>query len=684
MDVQVSDSFKRMTVKAIWSIILFATVYILLIIAVLAFAFFCLYLAFTLITLGISWITVVLSLGIASLGVLLVIFLFKFLFKKNKVNTSHMLEIHRNNHPRLFAMIDDIVAAVETNSPKRVYLTNDVNAAVFYDSSFWSMVFPVRKNLLIGMGLINTLTAEELKAVLAHEFGHFSQRTMKVGSYVYNVNQVIYNMLYENESYNKLLEAWSSISSFFVFFARIVVELVKGIQWILRKMYQLINLNYMGLSREMEFHADEVATHVTGSAPFVSALLRINLSNHSYNMSLNYYDKRIGDCVVSPNLYPEQSFIMHLLAKESDLKYHHALPVVTLPDLNRYNKSKLNIKDQWSSHPSTEDRIAAIQKLNIEQRQTDDQMAIQLFEDPEALQQQLTQIVFEKVEYVEQPRTLPLEEFKSAFMQAYEKENLDKRYNHYYDDLLPLVFDIESIDPAAYDELTLESLYSDEKVDMVYDLIGLLNDQATLEAIVRKEYDVYTFDYDGVKYKASDAPEVLKQVEQSLQIARERVVENDRKIYAFFYQQAALSAQQDALRQSYETFFEFRNSYEERYGFYTGMFKELEFVRETTPFEQIHSKLNHFRGTSELRLKREIKEFKEHPLLQEFIDQEAETLLSSYLESTLIYFSNNEYHNEELQKLFSVMEYYGFFLTKLNYLIFKKLLDDQIGTLPAY
>ena len=42
-----------------------------------------------------------------------------------------------------------------------------VNAAVFYDLSILNFIFPSRKNLEIGLALVNVLTLSELKAVLA-------------------------------------------------------------------------------------------------------------------------------------------------------------------------------------------------------------------------------------------------------------------------------------------------------------------------------------------------------------------------------------------------------------------------------------------------------------------------------------------------------------------------------------
>ncbi len=138
-------------------------------------------------------------------------FLFKFLFKQHKTDLSHLTEVTRIEEPAIFQMIEAIVKKLGTGFPKRVYFSASVNASVFYDSGFWSMFLPVRKNLEIGVGLINSVTEQELKAILSHEFGHFSQRSMKVGSYVYQVNKVIFNLLYDNESFDKTAENWSRI-----------------------------------------------------------------------------------------------------------------------------------------------------------------------------------------------------------------------------------------------------------------------------------------------------------------------------------------------------------------------------------------------------------------------------------------------------------------------------------------
>ena len=53
-----------------------------------------------------------------------------------------------------------------------------------------NLLIPSKKNLEIGLGLVNAVSLGELKAVLAHEFGHFAQRSMAVGRWVYIAQQI--------------------------------------------------------------------------------------------------------------------------------------------------------------------------------------------------------------------------------------------------------------------------------------------------------------------------------------------------------------------------------------------------------------------------------------------------------------------------------------------------------------
>jgi Zn-dependent protease with chaperone function len=135
---------------------------------------------------------------------------------------------------------------VKTKFPKKIFIVPDVNASVFYNSSFWSMFFPIRKNLEIGLGLVNSLNISEFKSVIAHELGHFSQKSTRLGSYVYTANKVIYNLVYDYDSWDEILLKWSQIEGLFGSFASITSWLVEAIRKILSKAYDIINLMYLG------------------------------------------------------------------------------------------------------------------------------------------------------------------------------------------------------------------------------------------------------------------------------------------------------------------------------------------------------------------------------------------------------------------------------------------------------
>jgi len=173
--VSISADFKNKLTKAIFSIVLFIIVYLILFLIGCLISLFAITLGGIIILDNLGIITILLGLGVIGMGVMVFVFLIKFIFKRNIVDRSHLIEIKKADEPRLFALLQEIVDETHTQFPKKVYLSSSVNAGVFYNSSFWSMFFTVRKNLEIGLGLVNGVSEAELKAILAHEFGHFSQ-----------------------------------------------------------------------------------------------------------------------------------------------------------------------------------------------------------------------------------------------------------------------------------------------------------------------------------------------------------------------------------------------------------------------------------------------------------------------------------------------------------------------------
>jgi len=250
-----------------------------------------------------------------------------------------------------------------------------------------------------------------------------------VGSYVYHVNQIIYNMLYKNESLDNMFDNWGNISGYTAIFIGISVFIIQQIQHILKHLYEYVNLNYLALSREMEFHADEIAAHVAGSQALADSLLRLSFANHALNNVLTFYDSKFSENIRSRNIYPEHRYVMLLFAERNRYQVRNGLPQIELATLKKkYDKSKLNLEDQWSSHPSDEDRVKALQQLNIVKKEINNAPAIELLANRAAVTNQISDKLFAQVQYQHPPSLLEIASFSEDFENRMNKYPVDQRF----------------------------------------------------------------------------------------------------------------------------------------------------------------------------------------------------------------------------------------------------------------
>ena len=676
--VTLSPTFKREATKAIFAICLFALTYLLIVILAVCLTAACLYMGTYIMAEIPSVFGLAFGLGLASLGVFVLIFLLKFIVQKHKKDLSHMVEIHEQDAPRLFAMLHTLATDAGTLFPQKVYLSADVNASVFYASSFWSMFLPIKKNLQIGLGLVNTVTDEELRGILAHEFGHFSQRSMKVGSYVYNVNQIIFNLLYENEGYKKGLSSWGQFS-YFRLFTYLAVKINEGIQWILRQLYKLVNKSYLGLSREMEFHADAIAASITGAEPLKKALLRTGLADASYNNVLDYYERKIPDNIKSENIYLEQYSVMEFLGQLNDYTFVSGLPVIPMGEQAKYDKSKLVIQNQWASHPSIEDRLQHLDKLGFDSMPKVEALANGLLPDIGQLQKRLTEIVFRQVAYEGETQMLAT----SAFMEDYKdrilKDSFGKIFNSYYDHRNPDILCLEGLEeeatgaPAAFADL-----FSDEKVEWVYTAIALKNDILLLNDITEGKAVIKSFDYDGVRYGKKEAKALAARLETELAEMTVRLRKNDTGIYLYFLKLESIKGKDKAPRllQIYQDLFAFDKAFDLKNQLYQDMLSELQFIHVTTPFEQITRNFEELRPREQM-LKGELRDLIADPFVANELKDPLKSDLQKFVSGDWIYFEGKVYQDEPLKMLVDCLHGLSYLISRKYFRMKKGLLDYQ-------
>lgn len=675
--IKISKEFKLQTIKTILSILIFVLVYLLLILGALALTAFCIFGGIAIIMFNPSVLTFIIGIGFASIGLFVTFFLIKFIFKENETNITGLIEIKEHEEPKLFSMINDIVIQVDTNFPKKVFLSKEVNAAVFYNSNFLSMFFPVRKNLMIGMGLINTLTEQELKATLAHEFGHFSQKSMKIGSYVYNVNKVIYNMLFDNSQLSNSINQWTNINGIFSIFVLISIKIIEGIQWVLRQIYRLINKNYMALSREMEFHADEVAAQVAGYNSLGDALLRLDLAQAAYSSVLEFYDKRIAENKKTNNIYPQQSIVINKLAEINEVPFSFGFPMVTLEQINKYNKSKLIVIDQWASHPSTEDRLKALEKTGIK-IESNYIPAINLLQKKEYWQESLTQNLFANIKYEQTTTDITNEEFNRLYCTEIDNNLYPKCYNGYYDN--KNIFDKEIAISLLSEENTADysSLFNSEKTEMILQLISMKNDIANIENLINHpELHIKTFDYDGQKYKLKNAKELLIFLKRQEEILYESIQANDLAINRYFYQLAKKTDKEADFLQLYNQLVKYHTEWEQRLAACFAAQQYLSDIYYTTnSLHEVNYKLEQLKKI-ETDLKQDIKKMLIDSDFDLFISEKMRLSFNTYISRKLSYISDDTFVIANINLLQQVLNDYHIIFVKQYSNAKKDLLQFQ-------
>ena len=550
-----SSGFRKSAGKVIASIGLFLLSYAVLVALAIGLLIGSIYAGIAIIEVKIGFITLAASTGIMVLGIMFFLFLFKFIFTSNKDENPNRLQVTKQQHPELFEFIEQLTQDTQTKFPKKIFLSPDVNACVFYNSSFWSLLFPVRKNLEIGLGLVNTLTISELKAVLAHEFGHFSQRSMKVGSYIYIVNKVIYNMVYEYDSWDNLLSKWAETGGIFGFFAGITFWMAERVRGMLKFAYGIMNKNYMALSREMEYHADLVAASVSGNKSFVSALRNIEFSSYAYEYAINGLNSLTNKNKASDNIYENHSHVVRYLTDRFGLTTSGDTLVIKDEDLEKNMvKTRVIIKDQWASHPDRHEREENLKKVNIK-CVDNDSSAWQLFNDKNKLQQLVSTNLY-KIGFPDaQFENLSLEDFKNELRAQIDKYSISNKYNEFYDNRYISELRIKEVLNQKPEFKNFEGIYSKENTERIKRHQLNNEDLNLLEMIKTGSVEVKHFDFDGKKHKKKDVSKIIDILKKEIEKDEEFIKKLDKEAFLVNLNNARVAVDEPNFVSHYQNFF---------------------------------------------------------------------------------------------------------------------------------
>ena len=266
------------------------------------------------------------------------------------------MRVDSRTEPRLMALVNEIAENMSTKPPDEVYLIPDVNAFVFEQGRLLGL-FRTKRIMGIGLALLNVLHIDQLKAVLAHEYGHYVGGDTRLGGVVYRARASI----------GRTIEHLSSgfLRRVFVAYGGLFLKLTQRI------------------SRDQELAADAAAVRVGGRDAHASALRTVVGGGAAFDAFMEefvvplWHEKRFPD-----NLYTGfRSF-----ADDPERK----------DQIAGYIEKVKEREEEYGSHPSLGRRLESIGEGAAEGAEPDPRAARDLLVHPDTSERQMSRIVSEK------------------------------------------------------------------------------------------------------------------------------------------------------------------------------------------------------------------------------------------------------------------------------------------------
>ena len=268
-----------------------------------------------------------------------------------------------SEHPKLFAAIREVAHKTGQAMPRDVYLVADVNAFVAQRGGI--MGFFSHRVMGLGLPLLSLLSVAELRAVLAHEFGHYYGGDTQLGPWIYKTRSAM---------------------------GRTIVSLAHSGSTIVRKPFEWYGNFFLkvthSISRAQELSADALAARVAGAQHLVSGLKAVHGGAAAFGAFVQTEYGPVLEAGFRPPL--AHGFRAFLDGKQIKASLEK-LVAENLQDTDH---------DAFDTHPPLAQRIAALEAVQQAQHartqqhgvfQADDTPAIELLGESDELEAQLVQ-----------------------------------------------------------------------------------------------------------------------------------------------------------------------------------------------------------------------------------------------------------------------------------------------------
>ncbi|WP_162795629.1 M48 family metallopeptidase [Nonomuraea lactucae] len=257
--------------------------------------------------------------------------------------------VAREREPMLWQAVEDLARRVRTAPPDELRLVPEVNAAVSEDTRFLGLK-ATRRRMFIGLPLLQTLTVDEMRAVLGHELGHYSRAHTRLGAPVYRGRVALVATVRNLGPH------------------RLVRRLFAGYAGLYLRVSQAV-------SRRQELEADALAVAIGGRRAMAEALRKV----HSTGVAWDIYLRDYLSLTVAGGCRPATVFNgLHALmsdpVRQAEIARLARQPRETSP---------------YDSHPGLAARLAAIELLPEPAQVPDPRPALTLLRDPATAAQEV-------------------------------------------------------------------------------------------------------------------------------------------------------------------------------------------------------------------------------------------------------------------------------------------------------
>ena len=248
--------------------------------------------------------------------------------------------------PQLFETIRDVAAATGQRMPAEVYLVTDMNAWVADRGGILGI--GSRRVMGLGLPLLELLSVSQLRAVLAHEFGHYFAGDTRLGPWIYKTRCAIERTLHGLQD--------SALRKPFLAYGRLFLRITHAV------------------SRRQELAADRLAAVKIGAGPLIEGLRTLHGAAPAF---ASYWRGEVVP-LLSAGFRPPLA--------EGFSRFISAAPVSR--SVNEVVERELaqGAADPYDTHPPLSERIAAIGMLGDVCAQRDDRRAACLLGDVDGLE----------------------------------------------------------------------------------------------------------------------------------------------------------------------------------------------------------------------------------------------------------------------------------------------------------